>query len=75
MPRISLVVILGYLVLGAMMTVTVMELWWQPSLFMIAMVLTWGLVGNTLIFLHFIESFVYVKEPGQESNKSVLTQT
>jgi hypothetical protein len=62
MPAVSLVVIIGYVVLGGMMVVAISEIWWAPSLFMIALILMWGLVGNALIFLQFLESFVYVKE-------------
>ncbi|RLA48009.1 MAG: hypothetical protein DRR06_00810 [Gammaproteobacteria bacterium] len=62
LPRVSLIVIAGYVILEVLMIATVSELWWQPSFTVVAVVLMWGLVGNGLIFLQFLETFVSVKE-------------
>jgi hypothetical protein len=64
MPNVSVIVILGYLILGIILLVTATELFWQPSIVTVTLLLIWGLLGNTLIFIHFIESFVHL-EPAE----------
>jgi hypothetical protein len=62
MPLVSRVTTAGYVVLAAVMISALVEAWWQPSLTLLAAVLTWGLVTNGLIFVHFLGAFVEKKD-------------
>jgi hypothetical protein len=62
MPLISRVTMFGYLVLLVVLLSALAELWWKPSLGIMAATFIFGMATNTLIFMQFLGSFVEVKD-------------
>lgn len=61
MPMISLATIIGYVVLGILLLLSLFDVWVQPTLGIIAATMVYSLGANTLIFVQFLGSFVEVK--------------
>ena len=62
MPLVSKVTTFGYLVLFVVLLSALAELWWKPSLGIMAATFIFGMATNTLIFMQFLGSFVEVKD-------------
>ncbi len=57
-PLPSLLVMIGYGVVLTMLAVTLTEIFWQPSLAIIAAVCLWILCSGAVIFVSFLATFV-----------------
>ena len=57
-PLPSLLVMIGYGVVLTMLTATLTEIFWQPSLAIIAAVCLWILCSGAVIFVSFLATFV-----------------
>ncbi len=57
-PRISLLVMVGYGIFIIAMIATATELFWLPSLATTTYFLVWGLISNIAIFVYFLGTFV-----------------
>lgn len=62
MPLISRITAVGYIVSFIALVLALMEIWWKPSLALIAAIFIYGMVTNTLIFMQFLGAFVEVRE-------------
>lgn len=57
-PLTSLVVMIGYGIWVTVMAVTLTEIFWQPSLAIVASVCLWALCSGAVIFVSFLATFV-----------------
>lgn len=62
MPLISRITAVGYIVSFIALVLALTEVWWKPSLALIAAIFIYGMVTNTLIFMQFLGAFVEVRE-------------
>lgn len=62
MPLISRITAVGYIAFFIILILALTEIWWKPSLALIAALFIYGMVTNTLIFIQFLGSFVEVRE-------------
>ena len=58
MPLVSKITVVGYQFIGVIMIAAFFELWLRPSLLIIVLLTSWGLITNALIFVYFLGSFV-----------------
>jgi hypothetical protein len=66
-PLTSLVVMIGYGIWIAVLAVTLAEIFWKPSLAIIAAVCLWALCSGALVFVSFLATFV--DREGEASEK------
>lgn len=57
-PLTSLVVMIGYGVWMTVLAVTLSEIFWQPSLAIVAAVCLWALCSSAVVFVSFLGTFV-----------------
>ena len=62
MPLVSKITTVGYVVLFFALLLALLEVWWKPSMGLLAAMYIFGMVSNTLIFIQFLGSFVVVRE-------------
>jgi hypothetical protein len=62
MPLVSRITMVGYIALFFALSLALLEIWWKPSLGLMATTFIFGMVSNTLLFMHFLGSFVVVKD-------------
>lgn len=62
MPFVSKITMIGYIAIFIVLLLAVLDVWWKPSLGLMAMTFIYGMVTNTLIFMQFLGSFVVVRD-------------
>jgi hypothetical protein len=66
MPLPSLFVMIGYGIWIAVLAVTLTEIFWKPSLAIIAAVCLWALCSGAVVFVSFLATFVDREGEGSE---------
>lgn len=65
-PLPSLIVMIGYGIWMAVMAVTLTEIFWQPSLAIVAAVCLWALCSGAVVFVSFLATFVDREDEASE---------
>ncbi len=66
-PAGSKFVICGYAIIICLLTITALEIWWAPSLLTVSLYFLWVTLGNFLVFIIFLGSFLQLGDTTSES--------
>lgn len=61
-PLTSVFVMIGYAIWTAVLILTLLEIFWLPSLAIITAFLYWALCSNAIIFVYFLSTFIGVEK-------------
>ena len=62
LPLVSLLVTAGYSILFIVLVLSLLEMFWRPSLVLVAVTCVYSITGNSLIFIQFLGTFVEVRD-------------
>lgn len=62
LPLASLLITVGYVILFVILVLSLLEVFWRPSLMLVAVTCVYSIGGNSIVFIQFLGTFVEVHE-------------